>query len=70
LFTNNRHGRVINRPENIGALAETIGYFMNADNIQKAAEAIAADNLKEKISISRVAEQLKSLYNSVLNNRR
>ena len=33
-------------------------------------EAIAADNVKEKISISRAVEQLKSLYESILEKRR
>ena len=66
LFTNNRHGKVIDKPEDIGAMAEAINYFTDTNNIQKAAEAIVADNLKENISISRVARQLDSLYESVL----
>jgi len=66
LFVNNQHGKVIDTPENIAALAEAIKYFTNTDNIQKASAAIIADNLKEKISISRVAKQLKSLYESIL----
>ncbi len=65
LFVNNQHGKVIDTPENIPALAEAIGYFTDTDNIQKASEAIVADNLKEKISISRVAKQLESLYKSI-----
>jgi len=70
LFVNNRHGKVIDSPENIPALAEAIGYFTDSDNIQKASQAIAADKLKEKISISRVAEQLISIYKSILEKRR
>jgi glycosyltransferase involved in cell wall biosynthesis len=66
LFVNNRHGKVIDTPEDIPALAEAINYFADRNNIRKASEAIIADNLKEKVSISRVAEQLKSLYESVL----
>ena len=65
LLTNNRHGKVIDMPENITALAEAISYFTDTDNIQKASDAIVADNLKEKISVSRVAKQLESLYESI-----
>ena len=70
LFVNNRHGRVIEKPDNIQELAEAISYFTDTENIQKASQAIAADNLKENISISRVAEQLVSLYESILEKRR
>jgi len=70
LFVDNRHGKVIDTPENIPALAESMRYFTNTDNIAKASEAIVADNLKEKISITRVAEQLKSLYESILEKRK
>jgi len=69
-FVNNRHGKILDSPEDVPALAETISYFTNTDNIQKASQAIAADNLKEKISISRVAEQLVSVYKSMIEKRR
>jgi len=70
LFVDNRHGKVIDCPENIHALAEAISYFTNTDNLQKAADAIVADNLRENISISRAAKQLQSLYESILEKRR
>jgi len=70
LLVNNRHGKVIDRPENIGALAKAISYFTDTSNIQKVSQAITEDNLKEKISISRVARQLKSLYEQILEKRR
>jgi len=66
LFVNNRHGRVVDKPEDIPALAEAMNYFTDTNNIQKAADAIIADNLKEKISIGRAAKQLESLYEPVL----
>jgi UDP-glucose:(heptosyl)LPS alpha-1,3-glucosyltransferase len=66
LFINNRHGKVIDAPENIPSLAEAINYFTDTGNIRKASEAIVADNLKEKVSIRRVAKQLASLYESIL----
>ncbi len=66
LFTNERHGKVIDEPEDIEALAEAISYFTDTDNIKKASEAIIADNIKENISIKRVAKELKSVYESIL----
>jgi len=69
-FVNNRHGKVIDTPENIPALAEAIGYFTDTNNIQKASKAIAVDNLKESISINRAAKQLQSFYESILEKRR
>ena len=69
LFVNDRHGKVIDCAENILALAQAISYFTDSNNIQKASQAIVADNLKEKISISRVAEQLIPVYESILEKR-
>jgi UDP-glucose:(heptosyl)LPS alpha-1,3-glucosyltransferase len=66
LFVDNRHGKVVDSSENISALAEAIIYFTDTGNIQKASEAIIADNLKNKISVSRVAEQLIPVYKSIL----
>ncbi len=65
-FVNNRHGRVLDCPEDVAALAEAINYFTNTENIQKASQVIAADNLKEKISIRRAAKQLVTVYESIL----
>ena len=70
LFTNNRHGRIIDIPENIPSLAEAIGYFTNTDHIVKAATAIIKDNLRQQISNSRVAKELKILYKSIIEIRR
>jgi UDP-glucose:(heptosyl)LPS alpha-1,3-glucosyltransferase len=69
LFVNDRHGKVIDRPENVPALAQAISFFTDTNNIRKASQAIVADNLEEKISISRVAEQLIPVYESVLEKR-
>lgn len=69
MFTNNRHGRIIDMPENIPALAEAIGYFTNSASINRAATAIAADNIREQISVSRAARELKALYQSILEKR-
>ena len=66
LFVNNRHGKVIDAPEDISALAEAIVYFTDTNNIQKASQAIAEDNIEEKISIRRAAKQLVTVYESIL----
>lgn len=66
LFVDPRHGRVIDRPDNVEALAEAIKWFTDTDNIQKASQAIAEDNLKESVSVSRVARQLMTVYESIL----
>ena len=66
LFVNNRHGKIIDNPENISALAEAICYFADRNNIQKASQAIIEDNLEEKVSIGRVTQQLISVYKSIL----
>jgi UDP-glucose:(heptosyl)LPS alpha-1,3-glucosyltransferase len=65
LFVNNRHGITIDRPEDVTALARALFHFTDAANILRAAEAIHQDNLKANISISRVAEQMVSLYTSI-----
>jgi UDP-glucose:(heptosyl)LPS alpha-1,3-glucosyltransferase len=66
LLTDYRHGRIIDEPEDIEALAEGIVYFTNKDNIVNASEAIAADNLIEKISINSAVRQLIRLYETIL----
>ena len=69
LFTNNRHGKIIDIPENIPALAEAISHFTDTENINKAAAAIIKDNLREQISISRVARELVALYHCIIKQR-
>jgi UDP-glucose:(heptosyl)LPS alpha-1,3-glucosyltransferase len=66
LFAHNRHGIIINSPENIEALAEAINYFTDAENIRKVSQAIIEDNLREEISIDRAAKQLQNVYESIL----
>ena len=66
LFTNNRHGIVINSPENIESLADAVDYFTNKDNIRNASQAIIKDNLRATISIDRVARELTTLYELIL----
>jgi UDP-glucose:(heptosyl)LPS alpha-1,3-glucosyltransferase len=65
-FVDNRHGRVIDNPEDIDTLAEAIRYFTDTKNIENATRAIIEDNLKENISIERAARQLIDVYESIL----
>jgi UDP-glucose:(heptosyl)LPS alpha-1,3-glucosyltransferase len=69
LFVNNRHGIVIDSPQDTTALANAINYFSDKDNIQKASASIIEDSLKEKVSIMRAAEQLHGLYLQILQDR-
>ena len=65
-FVNDRHGKVLDTPDNIDALAEAIRYFTDTKNIENASKAIIEDNLKENISIDRAARQLLDVYESIL----
>jgi UDP-glucose:(heptosyl)LPS alpha-1,3-glucosyltransferase len=66
LFVDNRHGKIIDTPQNINSLAEAIRYFTDTKNIENASQAIFEDNLKENISIERAARQLIKVYESIL----
>lgn len=66
LFTDNRHGRAIDDPRDVASLSEAIGYFTNRDNINRAANAIVSDNLRQNVSVARVAQQLKVIYDEML----
>ena len=65
LFVDGRHGKVIDAPDNIEALAEAVRFFCHTDNIEKASKAITEDNLKDNISVSRAAKELMGLYESI-----
>ena len=70
LFVNNLHGRVIDNPGNIQALADAVAYFTDPLHVQEAAEAIERNNLRENVSISRSARQFEQLYQSILQKRK
>ncbi|MHC4574975.1 MAG: glycosyltransferase family 4 protein [Planctomycetota bacterium] len=69
LFVNDRHGRVIDNPQDVSSLARAIIHFADTNNIKSASDAIAADNIAEKVSITQAAGQLNSLYEQILQNR-
>ena len=66
LFTDGRHGIVVDDPTQIDKLAQAILHFCDTANLQKAATAIAADKLKEKLSIERHAKELIELYKRII----
>ncbi|KPK43753.1 MAG: hypothetical protein AMJ65_04890 [Phycisphaerae bacterium SG8_4] len=66
LFVKDRHGKVIETPEDTNSLAEAVAHFTDTDNIRDASQAIAKDNLKDSVSIRRAAGQLNELYESIL----
>ncbi|MEJ2704747.1 MAG: hypothetical protein P8Z79_20115 [Sedimentisphaerales bacterium] len=57
---------MIDTPESVETLAGAIRWFTDRDNIRKASEAIAEDNLKERVSVNRVAKELMAVYESIL----
>ena len=66
LFTENRHGKVIDNPADAEELADAIEFFTNTTNIENVSQAIVEDNLRENISINRAARQLAETYESIL----
>jgi UDP-glucose:(heptosyl)LPS alpha-1,3-glucosyltransferase len=69
VIANNLHGRIIDKPGNINSLVDAINYFRKTHNIASASQAIITDNIKEKISIAKHANQLIELYRKILNKR-
>ena len=65
-FTDGRHGRVVDSPDNIAALADAITYFADRTHIEEASQAIVSDELDATISVHRVARELLDLYQSIL----
>jgi UDP-glucose:(heptosyl)LPS alpha-1,3-glucosyltransferase len=68
-FIDNRHGKVIDSPDNIAALAGALTHFTDSANIQNASQAILQDNIRQRVSISRVAGQLREFYDSLMRKR-
>jgi len=66
LFTDARHGKIIDSPDDINALAAAMQYYTETANIKNAVTAIEDDNLREKISINRHCGELMQLYESIV----
>ena len=65
-FIDGRHGKVIDAPDNIRALAEAIRHFTTTANLDAAGRAIRQDDLARWISVERVAKDLLGVYDSIL----
>ena len=64
-FTDGQHGKVIDSPNNVTALADAIRYYTSTANIERASQAIAEDNLRANISVRRVANELLQVYEAI-----
>jgi UDP-glucose:(heptosyl)LPS alpha-1,3-glucosyltransferase len=64
-FEDGRHGRIVDSPLDVEALAGAIGHFCDPASIRSASEAIRADNLAERISIDTCAGRLEALYERI-----
>jgi len=69
VVANNIHGRIVDKPNNLDSLVDAINYFRKTHNIASASQAIITDNIKEKISIAKHADQLIELYKTILDKR-
>jgi len=65
LFENGRHGIVVSAPTATAELADALIHFTDPANIKAVTENITQDNLKEKISVDRVAKQLMAIYQGI-----
>lgn len=70
MFTNNRHGIIIDDPADTNAMADALNFCADHENTKLFVDNITADNLPEKISIATHAELMIKLYESVLQNRK
>jgi UDP-glucose:(heptosyl)LPS alpha-1,3-glucosyltransferase len=66
LFANERHGKVIDTPSDVKALAEALNFFSDSGNIERASAAIIEDNLEKDVSVNRAAEKLNELYETIM----
>ncbi len=69
-FIDGRHGKVIDSPDNITALADAIRHFTSAASIRTASQAIENDDLRSHVSVRRVARELLQLYDTIFEARR
>lgn len=68
-FVDDRHGKVIDTPRNVKALAEALNYFTDTVNVERATKAIINDNLQKNVSVSRTAGEMTELYKTILDKR-
>lgn len=69
-FTDGQHGKTIDSPDNIPALADALRFYAGKANLARASRAIVEDNLVANISIRRVANELLRLYEIIFDSRK
>ena len=69
-YTDNRHGCIIDDPNNIEALAKAMAHLADPENAKIAAQAIIEDKLNTQISIATHAESMIQLYENILSKRK
>jgi glycosyltransferase involved in cell wall biosynthesis len=69
MFVDGRHGRVIEDPRDVDALADALRFFSARANIEAASRAILEDGIPRKVSIENVARRLDELYGSIAGRR-
>jgi UDP-glucose:(heptosyl)LPS alpha-1,3-glucosyltransferase len=65
-FIHQKHGIILERPDNIAELAAALETFCDRDKIELAHKAIVDDNLSQNISIAGHVEMLIDLYDRVM----
>lgn len=64
-YTDFRHGKIVDDPRNVDAIAAAMVYYSSQQHLDEAAKAIVEDNLKENISIERHAREMIALYERI-----
>ncbi|MCD4831509.1 MAG: glycosyltransferase family 4 protein [Anaerohalosphaeraceae bacterium] len=69
MFCNDRHGKIFDSPGDIDSLAQAMKFYTDTKTIEDTTQAIAQDNIKEKVSIESHCRELLKLYEQILENR-
>lgn len=70
MFTNDRHGIIVDDPADANAMADAMGFFADRENTKLFASNITEDGLQAKISIATHAKLMIKLYETILQNRK
>ncbi len=69
-FVDGRHGRILDRPDDIDGLAAALAQMLDEDWSERARRAIIDDNLPDAVSIEHHVEALIGLYERLLGERK
>ena len=68
-YEHQKHGIILDRPDNVTELTEALRTFSDRDKIELASKTIVDDNLKNQVSIAKHVELLIGLYETILRQR-